>query len=70
MTKDANQLVHFDELGVNPEFVNFQTVTVGTTCGSAYQNRTMELSCQGRPISQIRFASSGNPSGTCDPKGT
>ncbi|KAK6941269.1 D-galactoside/L-rhamnose binding SUEL lectin domain [Dillenia turbinata] len=62
---DDNTLVLFEEFGGNPFQVRFQTVVVGTACGSAYHNHTMELSCQGRPISDISFASFGNPEGTC-----
>ncbi|CAA3017871.1 beta-galactosidase 15-like [Olea europaea subsp. europaea] len=60
-----NELVLFEEFGGNPTLVNFQTVTVGTACGSAYENKDMELSCQGRPISGIKFASFGDVQGTC-----
>lgn len=65
MTENVNELVLFEEFGGNPSLVNFQTVVVGTACGSAYQNRLLELSCQGLPITQIRFASFGNANGTC-----
>ncbi|CDP03052.1 unnamed protein product [Coffea canephora] len=60
-----NDLVLFEEFGGNPSQVTFQTVTVGTTCGNAYENTVLEISCQGRPISDIKFASFGNPEGTC-----
>lgn len=65
MTNDVNTLVLFEELGGNPSLVNFQTVAAGTVCGNAYENKDMELSCQGRPISAIRFAGFGDPQGTC-----
>ncbi|KAG5546987.1 hypothetical protein RHGRI_012874 [Rhododendron griersonianum] len=65
MTNDVNTLVVFEELGGNPSLVNFQTVAAGTVCGNAYENKDMELSCQGRPISAISFASFGDPQGTC-----
>ena len=58
-------MVLFEEIGGNPSLVNFQTVSVGTACGNAYENHTLELSCQNRPISAINFASFGNPQGTC-----
>lgn len=61
----VNELVLFEEFGGNPSQVNFKTVVVGSACGSAYEHKTMELSCQGRSISQIKFASFGNPMGTC-----
>ncbi|XP_027331397.1 beta-galactosidase 7-like [Abrus precatorius] len=62
---DVNTLVLFAELDGNPTLVNFQTIVVGTACGHAYENKTLELSCQGRPISAIKFASFGNPQGVC-----
>ncbi|RDX58412.1 hypothetical protein CR513_62274, partial [Mucuna pruriens] len=61
----TNTLVLFAELGGNPSLTNFQTVVVGTACGNAYENKTLELSCQGRPISAIKFASFGDPKGLC-----
>lgn len=46
--------------------VNFKTVTVGKACANAYEGNTLELSCQGgKAISEIRFASFGDPSGEC-----
>ncbi|GFY98543.1 beta-galactosidase 15 [Actinidia rufa] len=63
--EDVNTLVLFEEFGGNPSLVNFQTVAAGTVCGNAYESNNMELSCQGRPISAIRFASFGDPKGTC-----
>ena len=66
MVEDGvNTLVLFEEIGGNPSLVNFQTVTVGTACGNAHENKTLELSCQGRPISAVKFASFGDPQGVC-----
>ncbi|XP_059634689.1 beta-galactosidase 15-like [Cornus florida] len=65
MTNDVNTLILFEEFGGNPSLVNFQTVEVGTACGNAYENNHMELSCHGRPISAIKFASFGDVQGTC-----
>ncbi|KAA8534750.1 hypothetical protein F0562_029808 [Nyssa sinensis] len=65
VTDDDNTLVLFEEFGGNPSLVNFQTITIGTACGSAYENQKMELSCNGRPISDIKFASFGDPRGAC-----
>ncbi|KAJ0089920.1 hypothetical protein Patl1_13631 [Pistacia atlantica] len=62
---DVNTLVLFEEFGGNPSLVNFQTLAVGTACGNAYEEKTLELSCNGRPISAIKFASFGDPQGTC-----
>ena len=61
----VNTIVLFEEFGGNPSRVNFQTVSVGTACGNAQENKILELSCQGRPISEIKFASFGNPEGVC-----
>ena len=61
----VNTLVLFEEIGGNPSRVNFQTVSIGTACGNVHENKTLELSCQGRPISAIKFASFGNPQGLC-----
>ncbi|KAM3286597.1 beta-galactosidase 15 [Capsicum chacoense] len=65
LSSDENTLVLFEEFGGNPSFVNFQTVEVGKACGSAYENKTMELSCNGRPITAIRFANFGESDGIC-----
>ncbi|KAI3410865.1 Beta-galactosidase [Psidium guajava] len=65
MEEDVNTLVLFEEFGGNPSLVNFRTVTVGTVCADAYENKTLELACQGRPISAVKFASFGNPQGAC-----
>lgn len=58
-------MVLFEELGGNPSLVNFQTITIGSVCANAYEKSTLELACQGRPISSIKFASFGNPQGSC-----
>ncbi|QCD80206.1 beta-galactosidase [Vigna unguiculata] len=60
-----NSLVLFAELGGNPSLVKFETVVVGSACGNAYENKILELSCQDRPISAIKFASFGDPKGVC-----
>ncbi|RVW43989.1 Beta-galactosidase 15 [Vitis vinifera] len=65
LTADENTLVLFEEFGGNPSLVNFQTVTIGTACGNAYENNVLELACQNRPISDIKFASFGDPQGSC-----
>ncbi|CAB4318482.1 unnamed protein product [Prunus armeniaca] len=65
MEDGENTLVLFEEFGGNPSLVNFQTVTTGTVCANAYEKHTLELACQGRPISAIKFASFGNPQGRC-----
>lgn len=45
--------------------VNFKTVVVGTVCARAHEHNNLELSCNNRPISAVKFASFGNPSGNC-----
>ena len=65
MTSDDNTLVLFEEFGGNPSLVNFQTVTIGTACGKAYEHHVLELSCQNRQISDIKFAGFGDPQGSC-----
>jgi len=55
----------FEEIGGNPSQINFQTVIVGTACANAYESKTLELSCHGQSISDIKFASFGNPQGAC-----
>ncbi|KAJ7971467.1 Beta-galactosidase [Quillaja saponaria] len=63
---DHNTLVLFEEFGGNPWNVKFQTVTVGKACGNAYEGNTLELACQGgQVISEIKFASFGEPKGAC-----
>ncbi|ESQ33661.1 hypothetical protein EUTSA_v10006871mg [Eutrema salsugineum] len=60
-----NTLVLFEEIGGNPSLVNFRTVTVGSVCANVYEKNVLELSCNGKPISAIKFASFGNPGGNC-----
>ncbi|KAJ9183712.1 hypothetical protein P3X46_007527 [Hevea brasiliensis] len=64
MENDVNTLILFEEFGGNPARVNFQTITVGSVSGSGIEGDTIELSCQGQPISAIEFASFGDPQGT------
>ncbi|XP_052180489.1 beta-galactosidase 15-like [Diospyros lotus] len=65
LNDDENTLVLFEEFGGNPSLVKFQTISPETVCGKAYENKTLELSCEGRPISAIRFASFGDSNGAC-----
>ncbi|KAM1836147.1 hypothetical protein ACFX14_018109 [Malus domestica] len=65
MEDGENAIVLFEEFGGNPSLVNFQTIQVGTVCAHAYEKHTVELACEGRPISAIKFASFGNSQGTC-----
>ncbi|XP_010540711.1 PREDICTED: beta-galactosidase 15 [Tarenaya hassleriana] len=63
--KGKNTLVLFEEMGGNPSLVRFQTVAVTTVCANVYENNVLELSCNGKRISEIKFASFGNPRGEC-----
>ncbi|XWS49458.1 hypothetical protein CRYUN_Cryun12cG0005400 [Craigia yunnanensis] len=66
LTNDTNTLILFEEIGGNPSQVSFQTITVGSICANANEGNTLELSCQGgQTISQIKFASFGDPQGKC-----
>nr|XP_009616320.1 beta-galactosidase 15-like [Nicotiana tomentosiformis] len=66
MSNDGdNEIVLLEEFGGNPSLINFQTVRVGSACGNAYEDKLMNISCQGRPISAIKFANFGDTQGTC-----
>ncbi|KAK6943932.1 D-galactoside/L-rhamnose binding SUEL lectin domain [Dillenia turbinata] len=53
------------EFGGNPSQVNFQTVTIGNAYANAEEGKMLELHCQnGKNISEIKFASFGNPQGS------
>ncbi|KAJ8428577.1 hypothetical protein Cgig2_031371 [Carnegiea gigantea] len=56
---DDNTLVLFEELGGNPSYVNFETISIGKAYGNAYEGNTLELSCEQRPIFAINFTSFG-----------
>ncbi|XP_048615759.1 beta-galactosidase 7-like [Brassica napus] len=60
-----NTLVLFEEMGGNPSLVSFQTTRVGSVCANVYEKKIIELSCDRKPISAIKFASFGNPNGNC-----
>ncbi|KAK5777378.1 hypothetical protein PVK06_045345 [Gossypium arboreum] len=66
LNDDNNTLILFEEMGGNPSQVSFQTITVGSICANVSEGNTLELSCQGgQTISQIKFASFGDPQGKC-----
>uniref|UniRef100_A0A151UGP0 Beta-galactosidase n=1 Tax=Cajanus cajan TaxID=3821 RepID=A0A151UGP0_CAJCA len=66
LNNDKNTLGLFEEIGGNPQNVSFQTVTTGTISALVHEGALLELSCQGgQVISQIQFASFGNPKGKC-----
>ncbi|KAM2621462.1 hypothetical protein TB2_026207 [Malus domestica] len=52
MQDGENTIVLFEEFGGNPSLVNFLTIQVGAVCAHAYENHTVELACEGRPILQ------------------
>ncbi|KAJ8435204.1 hypothetical protein Cgig2_028390 [Carnegiea gigantea] len=61
-----NTLILFEEFGGNPSFVGPQTVRQTKACAYAYEGSNLSLSCQqGRSISEIKFASFGDPQGEC-----
>ena len=63
-TDGNNTLILFEELGGNPSYVNFQTVTIQKVYALTSEGQNLDLSCQGgKPISEIRFASFGDPRG-------
>lgn len=63
---NGNTLVLFEEFGGDPSNVVFETVTIGKACAHAYEGNTLDLSCQGESvISDIKFASFGDPKGSC-----
>ncbi|KAL0410015.1 UNVERIFIED_CONTAM: Beta-galactosidase 15 [Sesamum latifolium] len=60
LNDEDNTLVLFEEFGGNPTFVSVQTVTMGSASAHAYEGNSLELSCEGRLISNVKFASFGN----------
>ena len=63
--EEDNTLVLFEEMGGNPSLVSFQTTRVGSVCANVYEKTIIELSCDRKPISAIKFASFGNLDGNC-----
>lgn len=61
---ETNTLVLFEEFGGNPSAVKFQTVKVGAAYATVDEGNVVELSCQGGTISDVKFASFGDPQGT------
>lgn len=76
---EGNTLVLFEEFGGDPSGVGVETVVTGQICANADEGTTLELSCQqerfvyghvkyhslGRVISDVKFASFGDPTGAC-----
>ncbi|XP_011660030.1 beta-galactosidase 15 isoform X2 [Cucumis sativus] len=65
LNEGDNTLVLFEEFGGNPSLVNFKTIAMEKACGHAYEKKSLELSCQGKEITGIKFASFGDPTGSC-----
>lgn len=65
ITEGDNTLVLFEEMGGNPSLVNFQTARVGVYVLMSYEKNVIELSCDRKTISAIKFASFDNPDGNC-----
>ncbi|CAG7910776.1 unnamed protein product [Brassica rapa] len=63
--KGHNTITLFEEMGGDPSMVKFKTVVTGRVCAKAHEHNKVELSCNNRPISAVKFASFGNPSGLC-----
>ncbi|KAJ1407398.1 Galactose-binding-like domain superfamily [Sesbania bispinosa] len=66
LNNDTNTLILFEEMGGNPSNVSVQTITVGSICATANYGSTLEVNFQGgKTISEIQFASYGDPQGKC-----
>ncbi|KAJ1392023.1 Glycoside hydrolase, family 35 [Sesbania bispinosa] len=66
LNNDTNTLILFEEMGGNPSNVSIQTITVGSICAATDYGNTLEVNCQGgKTISEIQFASYGDPQGKC-----
>lgn len=62
----SNTLVLFEEMGGSPFNVSVQTVTIDFICARTDYGKTLELKCpDGKTISEIQFASYGDPQGNC-----
>ncbi|KAL2922697.1 Beta-galactosidase, partial [Bienertia sinuspersici] len=62
---DRNTLVLFEEFGGNPSNIKFKTIATAAVCATVNEGNTLEVTCDGRPISGIKFASFGDPQGIC-----
>ncbi|XP_071908360.1 beta-galactosidase 15-like [Coffea arabica] len=60
-----NDLVLFEEFGGDPRNVKFQTIKLVKICANVEEGNILDLSCQGRVMTRIDFASFGNPDGVC-----
>ncbi|XP_010541689.1 PREDICTED: beta-galactosidase 7-like [Tarenaya hassleriana] len=61
----SNTLTLLEEMGGDPSMASFKTIGVGSACARAEENKVVELSCNGKPISAVKFVSFGNPTGKC-----
>ncbi|KAF8054086.1 hypothetical protein N665_1351s0002 [Sinapis alba] len=62
---EPTQRCFFEEMGGNPSLVSFQTTRVESVCANVYEKNIIELSCDMKSISAIKFASFINPDGNC-----
>ncbi|XP_010535801.1 PREDICTED: beta-galactosidase 7 [Tarenaya hassleriana] len=60
-----NVLALLEEMGGDPTMASFKTMSVGSVCAKADENNVIELSCNGKKISDIKFVNFGNPTGKC-----
>ncbi|XP_054824803.1 beta-galactosidase 15-like [Prosopis cineraria] len=61
-----NSLVLFEDKGGNPNGVRIGTVKPEKICANTYENHKLDLICNvGQVISEIKFASFGQPNGSC-----
>ncbi|XP_024534038.1 beta-galactosidase 8 [Selaginella moellendorffii] len=69
MKPRGNLLVLFEETGGDPSSIDFVTRSTNVICARVYESHpaSVKLWCPGEKqvISQIRFASLGNPEGSC-----
>ncbi|KAK2439709.1 beta-galactosidase [Trifolium repens] len=63
---NSNTLILFEEMGGSPLKVSVQTITTGSICATVDYGKTLEVQCPDKKtFSEIKFASYGNPQGTC-----
>nr|GMC52012.1 beta-galactosidase 15-like [Ipomoea batatas] len=60
-----SRMTWYKEIGGTPANVSFHTVRVGSVCANAYENKVIEISCHGRPISGVKYAHFGETQGLC-----
>ena len=66
LNENSNTLILFEEMGGNPFNVTIQTIALGPICATVDYRRTLQINCQsGKTVSEIQFASYGDPQGKC-----